>query len=230
MISLEHVSLLKPGYTKRDPILVDANAVFRLGEKVGILAAPGTGKSSIARLLAGIERPDHGTVQHTSSVSGPIGFSGFLHPNLTVGDNLNIFARLTGVTTESVVEFCRDFCGAANFVDKKTQDLSPTQRAMLGYACTMSVSGPTMWIADEVITIGEPRDRARCDEILAERLKQGGLVFLSRNSRQLTAYCDRFLVLINQRLVECDDLGVAQEALDLTLNQSAPSQMRSQYV
>ena len=228
MIALENVSLLKPGFLHREPILLDATATFGMGEKVGILATPGSGKSSLARLFAGIDAPDRGIIRRESRVSWPIGFAGFLHPNLSVGENLITFARLVGMNPDGVVDFCQDFCGDPFLTQRRMQDLSPTQRAMLGYACSVSVPGPAMWIADEVITIGEPRDRERCDEILTEKLKNGGLVFLSRNVRQLRAYCDRFLVLINQRLVECDDLGIAQEALKMSaIRSAAQEKMRS---
>lgn len=215
MITLENVTMLKPGFGRRDPILVDASATFLMGERAGILAAPGTGKSTIARLLSGVEPPDMGVVHARCNVSWPIGFAGFLHPNLSVRDNLSIFARLVGMPLQDVMDFCVDFCAIDRLRQKKMSDLTPTQRAMLAYACALSNTQPTMWIADEVITIGEPRDRKRCDEILSERLERGGLVFLSRNTRLLKAYCERYFVLINKRLVPCADLDVAQEALDM---------------
>lgn len=227
MIALENVSILKPGLGRRDPILVDATVTFGTTERTGILAAPSTGKSSIARLLSGIERPDRGTVRADNVVSWPIGFAGFLHPELSVRDNLGMFARLVGMEPEAVADFCADFCGIDGLFRKKMKDLTPTQRAMLAYACALSRPDPSMWIADEVITVGEPRDRAKCDDILSDRLERGGLIFLSRNVRQLKLYCDRFFVLINRRLVACDDLDVAQEALEMSARRVALSRMEA---
>ncbi len=217
MIALENVTMLKPGFGHRDPIVEDANVTFLMGERAGILAAPGSGKSTIARLLSGIEPPDMGVVHSKGPVSWPIGFAGFLHPSLSVQDNLAIFARLVGLQVQDVTEFCEGFCGIGNLRRKQMADLTPTQRAMLAYACALSNAQPSMWIADEVITIGEPRDRKRCDDILSKRLEYGGLVFISRNTRLLKAYCDRYFVLINKRLVPCADLDVAQEALDMQM-------------
>lgn len=230
MIKLEDVSLLKPGFRNREPIVQDVNTIFGPGERVGILAAPGSGKSSLARLLAGIDRPDRGTVNHIGRVSWPIGFAGFLHPNLTVLENIKIFARLVGTSSGAVNGFCRDVFGIDYGPRKVMQDLSPTQRSLLAYACSLSIEGPATWIADETITVGEPEDRIACDQILAERLRTGGLVFLSRNARQLTTYCDRFLVLINKRLVSCDNLAVAQEALELSKLTSLELEERCQHV
>lgn len=215
MIALDNVSIFKPGIGPRDPILQDATVTFNLHERVGILAAPGTGKSSIARMLSGVEKPDRGHVTHMGRVSWPIGFAGFLHPMLNVRDNLATYASLVGMAAEDVNNFCVDFCGVPNLLDMRTGDLSPTQRALLAYACAVANPAPAMWIADEVITIGEPSDRTRCDQILNERFAIGGLVFLSRNVRLLKLYCDHFYVLLNNRLVPCDDLSAAQEALDI---------------
>lgn len=215
MIQLENVTLLKPGFARRSPILRDTTTVFKSGERIGILASPGSGKSSIARLLAGIDQPDFGKVRHSGRVSWPIGFAGFLHPELTVSENIRMLARLVGVPTSQIEAFCCDTFGFANLDRTVMKNLSPTQRALLSYACAMSVDAPATWIADETITVGEPRDRKICDQILADRLDKGGLIFLSRNARQLALYCDRFLVLLNHRLVPCDDLKIAQQALDL---------------
>ncbi len=230
MIALNMVSLSTPGFFYREPILQDANVVFEFGARVGILATPGSGKSSIARMLAGIDQPDRGTVRHAGRVSWPIGFAGFLHPNLTVRENLNNFARLVGMHPKAVIGFCRDHFAIDYPETKMMQDLSPTQRALLSYACALSVDGPATWIADEVITVGEPHERAACDAVLAERLKSGGLVFLSRNARQLSKYCDQFFVLLNQRLVPCDDLAVAQQALDLSKRPAAAPDLKAQHV
>ena len=215
MIQLENISLLTPGLRERKPILLEASETFGSRERVGILALPGSGKSTLARVLAGIETPDAGHVHREGRVSWPIGFAGFLHPNLSVRDNLDIFARMSGLDPDAVFAFCEDFCAIPDLGARTMQTITPTQRALLAYACALSVPGPAMWIADEVITVGEPRERARCDALLAERLDTGGLIFISRNPRQLRTYCDRFLVLIRNRLVPCTDLDMAKDALEL---------------
>lgn len=216
MITLQNVSLLTPGFRERAPILLNANITFQTGVRIGILAKPGSGKSSIARLLSGVEDPDEGTITRQGRVSWPIGFAGFLHPNLTVGENISFLARLTGVDAAEMAAFCIDFCRNDDLLALQMQNVSPTQRALLSYACAMAIDYPTTWIADEVITVGETADRDRCDEILESRLETGGLIFLSRNIRQLKQYCDTFYVLLNCQLVPCDDLATAQRALDIS--------------
>ncbi|SMX36502.1 ATP-binding cassette domain-containing protein [Maliponia aquimaris] len=215
MIELRNVSALTPGLLHRQPIVWDASVRFESRERVGILAMPGSGKSTLARLLAGIDQPDRGTVLSEGRVSWPIGFAGFLHPEISVRANLETFARLVGMTPRAVTTFCEDFVGIDGLPGMVMKQLTPTQRAILAYACALAVPGPATWIADEVISVGENQHRQRCNEVLTERLTEGGLIFLSRSPRLLRAWCDRFLVLIDRRLIPCEDVDVAQGALEL---------------
>ena len=215
MIALDRVTILTPGLRHRRTLLSDASLRVDHGERLGILAAPGSGKSTLARVFAGIDQPDGGQIRREGRVSWPIGFAGFLHPELSVARNLATLARLTGMPEEEVTAFCEGFTGIPGLAARPMKTLSPTQRATLAYAAALCVPGPATWIADEVISVGEPHHRRLCDQILTERLQDGALIFLSRNARQLRLWCDRFMVLIAGRLVPCEDLDVAQEALEL---------------
>jgi capsular polysaccharide transport system ATP-binding protein len=214
MITLCDVKVMPRGSESQMPLLYGANAVFGPRARIGILAAAGSGKSALARVLSGIEKPTQGFISHEGRVSWPIGFAGFLHPHVTVAENIGSFIRLTNHPGRDVLGFCEQFCGTPGLRNSLVRDLTPTQRALLAYACSMSVQGPAMWIADEIITLGDTDTRQLCDAILAERLSNGGLVYLSRSQRQLERYCDKFYVLIQGRLLPCDDPSTGQAALD----------------
>jgi capsular polysaccharide transport system ATP-binding protein len=55
--------------------------------------------------------------------------------------------------------------------------------------------------------------RLQCAAILDQRLENAGLIFLSKNPVQLEKHCTRFLLLIESRLVPCDNLKLGIEAL-----------------
>ena len=212
MIALNHVSLYGPGSNGTDPLLLDTSALFGRREKVGILAPSGSGKSSLARMLCGIEPPDSGEVLHRGYVGWPLGFAGFLHPDLSAVQNIALIARLINQDVPRMVSFCMHFCEFPAGLERPMRDLSPTERAVLAYGCSM-VAPVTQLIADESITVGDEVQRMKCEALLDQHLKTGGLVFISKNATQLQRYCDRFLVLSNCRLVPCDDLSKAQTAL-----------------
>jgi len=181
--------------------------------RVGILAARGSGKSVIARLLAGIDPPDEGEVLRQGRVSWPIGFAGALHPDLTVADNIALIAGLLGENAAELTAFCDLVGGFGALLDQPMKRATPAQRAALGCCLSLGVACDT-YIADDTIGFGLNRQRAMSEMLLTQRLETAGLVFLSSNPQQIGRFCDRFYVLLGGRLMPCDDLRAGQQALE----------------
>jgi heme ABC exporter ATP-binding subunit CcmA len=87
---------------------------FEIGEGItGLFGQNGSGKSTFLRAVAGLVRPVAGTITidgapaglRSESLRRRIGYAGHdagLYPNLTVVENLSLFARLYGVRVERV--------------------------------------------------------------------------------------------------------------------------------
>jgi len=212
MIMLDNVSRIQRTDTGTLLLLTHATEHFGRDERVGILAAPGSGKSSIARLLAGIEAPDTGHIYREGKTSWPMGFAGGLHPELTGAQNITFLSELVGQDPLEAIAFCIEFANLENSLRKKIKTYSSLERAVVAYCFSLAVPCD-MYIADEVIGVGDADMRARCSAMLDQRLETAGLILLSRNPAQLEKSCTRFLLLIEGQLVPCDDLGLGAEAL-----------------
>lgn len=212
MIMLDNVSRIQRTDTGTLLLLSNATEHFGRDERVGILAAPGTGKSSIARLLAGIEKPDTGHIYREGKTSWPIGFAGGFHPELTGAQNITFLSELVGQDPGETIAFCTEFANLGKSLSKKAKTYSSLERAVVAYSFSLAVPCD-MYIADEVVGVGDADMRLRCSAILDQRLAHAGLIFLSKNPAQLEKHCTRFLVLINGQLVPCDDLKLGVEAL-----------------
>jgi ABC-type nitrate/sulfonate/bicarbonate transport system ATPase subunit len=106
--SLPAISIANLGYTYRTvtpprPALEEISFDVRAGEFVALIGANGTGKSTLLKLIAGLSRPDAGSVRiHGSAVQGPdprIGFV-FQEPRLlpwrSTVDNVALPLELAG--------------------------------------------------------------------------------------------------------------------------------------
>jgi len=214
MIALEDVTMFHPKSRKRTLLLDNVTVNFGAGEHVGILAAQGTGRSTIARLLSGIEDPDHGMVKRHGSTSWPLGFAGFLHPFVSVADNLKYLAELIGLPAVELIGFCHEFIGPEFVPFKKVQDLAPAERLALAYACSIAKHWDC-YVVDETVSVGDKEMREKCDAILAQRTQSAGIVILSRSVPTLKSHADRYYVLLGQSLRPCTDLDAAADALTM---------------
>jgi len=185
--------------SKDPPLLRRSTLTFAKGARIGILAAPGSGKTTLARHLSGLETPTGGSIHLTGDVSWPLGVAGFLHPHLSIARNLTTIATLKNVAPLKYIAWCISFCEFDVDPNLKIADLSPTERSVLAYACVICLRWDIL-IADETITVGETAMRMKCDAVIHQHLENAGLVFISRNPARLKEYCDAFLVLINGTL------------------------------
>jgi len=80
----------------RRPILTDIDLTVAPGHRIGVIGPNGVGKSTLLRVLAGIERPERGTV----TLAPPDAAVGFLpqEPERRAGESVAAFlARRSGV-------------------------------------------------------------------------------------------------------------------------------------
>jgi len=214
MITLVNVSQWQPGTRRSRPILLNCSLHCGQRDRIGILAAPGSGKTSLARLFCGIDQPDQGQVLIQGRPSWPLGFAGFMHPELRVGQNIATIAKLCGFSADRAMEFVERFVALPGVLFRKTENLSPSERALVAYAISIGLPSDVL-IADEVITVGSSLMREKCKTHLQEVLRDSGLIFISRSPRALKEHCDQFYLLIGHELKPCADLDAGLKALEI---------------
>lgn len=178
---------------------------FLIPEKarVGVLGKAGAGKTTIVKLLAGMDSLDCGHLLKGGSISWPLGFTGMFHPSLSADSNIRTLAALCQLDSDSLSVFCQSFAelGSEYFLPISTY--SSGMKARLGFALSVAVSSD-FYLADEVFAVGEEKFRMKCEVALEERLEKSGFIFFSRNPRLTQKMCDYHAVLINGQIVYCD--------------------------
>ena len=94
MLEFENVSKSFWTGTQRKVILDRVSFRVELGNSLGILAPNGTGKTTLINMMAGLEKPDEGSIYKGCKVSFPLGFMGGVVPRHSAKENARYIARL----------------------------------------------------------------------------------------------------------------------------------------
>lgn len=184
-------------------VLFNANLLVETREKVAILARPGHGKSSIMRMLAGIDLPDAGTVLRDEG-GWPLGYAGGFHIDMSGDANVRNLAMVAGFDPAELSAFCYDFSELEEFYHLPLRLYSSTMRARLAFAASLGLPART-YLADDKLSAGDEQFRDKCMAALTAKLGECGLIFVASNPRPARDICDRFYVLSGGQFLLCDD-------------------------
>lgn len=81
---------------RRQPVLRSVTFTVAQGEIVGITGENGSGKSTLLRIVVGLMRPDHGTIEHKGRF-GHCDQEPLIFPDLTVAEHFRYFGRAFGL-------------------------------------------------------------------------------------------------------------------------------------
>jgi ABC-2 type transport system ATP-binding protein len=195
-------------------VLDKVSLALAAGQIVALLGPNGAGKSTLIRLLCGRLRPETGTVRldgqdpAESAASrrriGLVPQRVALYPHLSVRENLDVFARLAGlskVDSAAAVDRVLATCDLHEVADARCSTLSGGWQRRTNIACGI-VHAPELLILDEP-TVGIDLPARRAIEQLLTRLAGDGMAVLmtSHDLDELGRICDRAAFLDAGRLV-----------------------------
>jgi lipopolysaccharide transport system ATP-binding protein len=168
------------------------------GETLGVIGRNGAGKSSLLRILAGLLRPDSGTVDHdglhTTLLSLQVGFVA----HLTGRENAIISGLLLGMRYAEIaakMDSIVDFAELDEFIDEPIDTYSSGMRARLGFATAFHVE-PDVLLIDEVFGVGDAAFQEKSKAAMRRRIASDNTVVLVSHSPELVRdLCDRVIWL-----------------------------------
>jgi len=176
-------------------VFCDLNFQLHRGEKMAVVGVNGAGKSTLVRLLAGIEKPDSGTISYGHNVS--ISYFGQhqareLDPRLTVLETISLLEN--EMTNTRIRTLLATFLFRGDEVDKKVQVLSGGEKSRLALA-KMIASPASLLILDEPTNHLDMTSQ----EILQEAMRQydGAIIVVSHNRFFLNAFVGKVLEIKN---------------------------------
>ncbi len=199
----------------------------RQGEIFGLLGANGAGKTTAIKMLTGILPPTGGagTVAGADmrraglSIKGRIGYVSqafSLYQDMTVQENLRLFARIYGVPGSRLAERIGRVVALAGLSGVTAQLVSKLPmgiRQRLALACAL-VHGPRVLFLDEPTSGVDPIGRRRFWEILVHlaRIEQVAILITTHYMSE-AEHCDHLALMHAGRIIADDTPAALKAAL-----------------
>lgn len=207
------------GKKLRQEVLHDVTFDVRYGEILGLVGESGTGKSTLARTILGMVKPDQGEVVHYTKRPQMIFQDPYssLNPFYSVEWSLEEPLRVYGKYDKAerkrrVREMLERVELPPELLTAKPSELSGGQRQRVSIAAAL-IRRPRFLIADEPVSALDVTIQAQILDLLRTLRKELDLsyLFISHDLNVVYQLCDRVLVMKRGRIVE---QGTVDEIFD----------------
>ena len=196
--------LLRPDRDTGFHALTDISFRVAEGESVALVGANGAGKSTLLSLVAGLAKPDSGTVTVRGRIAALMELGSGFHPDLTGLENTHLNAALLGFNEKQVagkLPAIIEFAEIEEFIDQPLRTYSSGMVVRLAFSIAIHVD-PAILIVDEVLGVGDSHFQEKCRASIATFRKQGKtMLSVSHNPRSVLAFCDRAIWLHHGKIV-----------------------------
>jgi len=201
VITADGVGMVRAGRT----ILAGVGLQVAAGESVAVVGPSGSGKSSLIALLAGLERPDAGTITRSPARTGLILQGYGLVSVLTAAENVETplqagaLGRLTPAEVRRRAGGALESVGLDPVADHLVEELSGGQQQRVAVARALAVE-PQVLLADELTAELDHDWRQRVVDLVLGVARAGGTVVMATHDPQIATRCDRTIRVEDGRI------------------------------
>jgi ABC-type polysaccharide/polyol phosphate transport system ATPase subunit len=191
---------------RRERFIALKNISFRLnqGEGLAVVGANGAGKSTLLNLVAGIARPDAGTVRVNGRIAPLLDLGSGFHPDLTGAENIGINASVIGLSrrrTRELFDDIVDFADIGDFLNEPLRTYSSGMMMRLAFSVAINMD-PEILLIDEVLAVGDAAFAQKSfDRILRFRAAGHTILCVSHALGTIPELCNRAIWLDHGELM-----------------------------
>lgn len=194
-------------------ILDDVSFEVRAGEILGMVGQSGSGKTTIARLIAGLEYASGGTIEIDGAppARGAVQMvfqdpAGTLNPALTVRRTLREALLAAENRTDTPESLLADVGLDAALITQRPRRLSGGQRQRVAIARALAAR-PRLLLCDEAVSALDVSVQAQILALLHTLRRERGqsMLFITHDLAVVGQLCDRVVVLNEGRIVDQGD-------------------------
>ncbi|MGP9813733.1 ABC transporter ATP-binding protein [Rhodopseudomonas sp. NSM] len=195
-------------YSGNHLVLDDISFEIAHGSTVGFVGRNGAGKSTLLGLIAGIMKPDSGTIDVDGRVSSLLELGAGFHPDLSGRENIELYGVVLGFSRAEIrrrLDSIIDFAELAEHIETPIRFYSSGMLARLGFS-VVSQLDPEILLVDEVLAVGDYKFQAKCQEVIKRFRADGGtIVLVSHAAGDIIKLCDQAFFIENHRIAASGD-------------------------
>lgn len=188
--------------------LDDISFDIKKGEVFGIVGLNGAGKSTLLKIIAGVMKPDKGTVKTFGSIAPLIELGAGFDMELTAYENIFLNGAVLGYSKQfmkSKLNEIIDFSELYDFIDVPIKNFSSGMVARLGFSIATIVE-PNILIVDEILSVGDFKFQEKCNERINNMMENGTtIIIVSHSIEQIEEICDRALLIEHGKIIKLGD-------------------------
>lgn len=194
---------------KSKTILSDINVEIYKGQSMGIVGRNGSGKSTLLRAIAGVIKPNKGTITVNGTFAPILAIGAGLELELTGYENISMLLALYGTVNEdkkSAIAHISEFSELKDEVLRMpVKQYSSGMVARLAFSISLANNSDIL-IIDEVLAVGDQGFQAKCMEKIYDiRAKGKTILFVSHFPDDVLKICDTAILLENGRITHAGE-------------------------
>ncbi len=184
--------------------LDDVSFQIQKGEVLSIIGLNGSGKTTLLRIIAGVYRPDKGSVQVNGTLSPLMQLGAGFQNDLNARENIIMNGMLLGLSKheiESRVDSVIEYAELEKFSNMQIKHYSSGMRARLAFATAMQIN-PDILLVDEILSVGDKDFRKKSYEsFLSFKKDKKTILHATHSLEKIPELSDRVLLLVRGKNV-----------------------------
>lgn len=200
---------------KKHYILKDYSFKIPCTKNIGILGLNGQGKSTLLRMIGGVEYANSGEIILPKGVSfsWPLALSGGFHAKLNAYDNIRFICRIYGDDEETIqnkIKYIEKFSELGDAMREPIKTYSSGMKSRLSFGLSMAFDFD-FYLIDETLSVGDRPFRDKCIREVDKKIKKSKVLVVSHDLNTIRRMSDVVLFVNKGNLEIFEDVDMAIE-------------------
>jgi lipopolysaccharide transport system ATP-binding protein len=183
---------------------------------MAVVGSNGAGKSTLLSLVAGLSKPDVGSIAVNGRIAALLELGSGFHHDLTGAENITLNASLLGLSrkrTAQLFDQIVEFSGIGHeFIGEPIRTYSSGMVMRLAFSVAINMD-PDLLLIDEVLAVGDAAFQEKCFQKIRDFRHSGkSLLCVSHSAGMVAELCDRAIWLDHGELVMGGAISEVMEA------------------